>query len=167
MIKGSNTMPSDIFIKFSPKVEGESGDAVHRGEIEIMSYGFGVTNQGTSHHGGGAGAGKANFQDLHFNKSVDRSTPNLLKFTAEGKHFEEALITVRKAGGGQQEYLKITLTDVFITSYHSDGHSGAVPSENFTLNFTKVKLEYWPQKADGSLDASVSGGYDVKENKSF
>jgi len=160
-------MATDIFIKFSPKVEGESADSKHKGEIEIQSYGFGVTNQGTSHHGGGAGAGKADFQDLHFTKAVDKSTPNLLKFTAEGKHFEEALITVRKAGGGQQEYLKITLNDVFITSYHSDGHSGAVPSESFTLNFTKVKLEYSPQKADGSLEPSISGGYNVKENKSF
>lgn len=160
-------MATDMFLKFKPAVDGEAGDAKHKDEIEIHSYSFGVTNQGTASHGGGLGAGKAQFQDFHFSKSVDKSTPNLLKMTASGQHFEEALVTVRKAGGGQQEYLKITLNDVYITSYSTSGSEGAVPVESFSLNFTKAKLEYSPQKADGSLGPSVSGGYDVKKNEAF
>lgn len=153
-----------MFLKLDG-VQGESQDQKHKNEIEIISYAFGIHQQGTSAQGTGAGAGKAVFEDLHFTKRVDKATPNLFVNCGTGKPAGNALITVRKAGGDQQEYLKITMTDVIISSYNSAGNEGDVPLESITFNFTKVKLEYAPQNADGSLGGTITGGYDVKTNQ--
>ena len=45
------------------------------------------------------------------------------------------------------------------------GGSGDGDSENVSLSFAKVALEYKPQKPDGSLDAGVFFKYDLKANK--
>ena len=37
-----------------------------------------------------------------------------------------------------------------------------MPSDQITFNFTRIELTYAPQKADGSLDAAVPAGFDLK-----
>lgn len=146
-------------------ISGESQDQKHKNEIEILSYAFGLHQQGTSSAGTGAGAGKVVFEDLHFTKRVDKATPNLLVNCATGKPSATSVITVRKAGGDQQEYLKVTMTDVIISSYNSAGTEGDVPLESISFNFTSVKVEYQPQNADGSLGGTIEGGWNVKTNQ--
>ena len=58
-------MASDIFAKIGD-IKGESADSKHKGEIDILSFSWGVTNSGTIGGGGGGGAGKATFHDLSF-----------------------------------------------------------------------------------------------------
>ena len=43
-------------------IKGESNDAKHKDEIEVLSWSWGVTRPGTMAHGGGGGEGKASFQ---------------------------------------------------------------------------------------------------------
>jgi len=157
-------MPADMFLKLDG-IDGESNDANHKNEIEIENYSFGVAQQGTMAYGGGGGAGKAQFQDLHFTKRVDKATPNLFVAAATGRHIASALLTVRKAGGQQEEYLKVTLKDVIISNYSTSGSEGAVPLEAIALNFTEARYEYSPQSRSGSLEGSIIGGYNVKENR--
>ena len=57
--------------------------------------------------------------------------------------------------------MKVTLSDVIISSYQTTGMSGGAPLESFKLNFAKIEYEYTPQKPDGSLDAPVKAGYDL------
>ena len=45
-------MASDIFAKIGD-IKGESLDDKHKGEIEILSWSWGVTQSGTMSHGGG------------------------------------------------------------------------------------------------------------------
>ena len=73
--------------------------------------------------------------------------------------------SVVKTGQENQEFLKITLTDVIISSYQAGRMSGDIPMDSFKLNFAKIEYEYKPQSPDGSLDASVKAGWDLKENK--
>jgi type VI secretion system secreted protein Hcp len=40
-------------------------------EIDVLSWSWGMSNAGSAHSGVGAGAGKANVQDLSFSKWVD------------------------------------------------------------------------------------------------
>ena len=44
----------------------------HAGEIQIESFSWGASQTGTSEHGGGAGGGKANFNDFHFVMNTTR-----------------------------------------------------------------------------------------------
>ena len=80
-------------------------------ERSLLDQIFGVTQSGTSAHGGGAGAGKSFFTDLHFVHHIAQASPVLFQKCASGEHLADALLTVRKAGGTQLEYLKIKLTD--------------------------------------------------------
>jgi type VI secretion system secreted protein Hcp len=54
---------------------------------------------------------------------------------------------------------------VFVTSYQTGGSAGDLPTESISLNFTKIEIKYSPTKADGSLDAPVTAGWDLKANK--
>jgi type VI secretion system secreted protein Hcp len=158
-------MASDIFAKIGD-IKGESPDDKHKGEIEVLSWSWGVTQSGTMAHGGGGGEGKANFNDFNFTHHIDKASPVLLKACATGEHIKEATITVRKAGKGQQEFLIIKMADIIITGVAPSGAGdGAATAEHVALQFAKVDLEYKPQKADGSLDAGVHFKYDIKGNK--
>ncbi|WP_374595324.1 type VI secretion system tube protein Hcp, partial [Aquabacterium sp.] len=70
-------MAVDMFMKIGD-VKGESRDKTHAGEIDVLAWSWGVSNSGSAHTGGGAGAGKANVQDLSFTKYVDKASPPLL-----------------------------------------------------------------------------------------
>jgi type VI secretion system secreted protein Hcp len=153
----------------SPVIKGESKDSKHPNEINILSFSFGVANTGTANTGGGSGSGRASFQDIHIVKSVDKASPTLMEKCATGEHIKEAHITLRKAGGGKQggeEYYKIKLSQVLVSSFQNAANShGDAPSESISLNFAEVQFDYYPQKADGTLDGKVHGGYNISNNK--
>lgn len=152
----------DYFLKLDG-VEGESTDDRHKGEIDIESFSWGVSNQGSFAGGGGGGAGKATFQDFHFTKVIDKSSPILMVNTASGKHMKEAILIGMNQNG--EKFLEIKLTDVLITSYQQSGDTGGPPQDQFSLNFAKIEYSYFPQGPDGQTEAPVKGGWDLKANK--
>ena len=156
----------DMFIKIDG-VKGESQDAKHKDEIDILAWSWGATNSGSTQSGGGGGSGKANIQDISITKYVDKASPLLLGKVCQGEHIKEATLTVRKAGGKNPvEYIKITLSDILVSSISTGGSGGADRlTENISLNFAKFKFEYTPQKADGSAEGTVPFAYDIKANK--
>jgi type VI secretion system secreted protein Hcp len=157
-------MAVDMFIKIGD-IKGESMDSKHKGEIDVLSWSWGMSQSGNAHVGGGAGAGKVNVQDLTLTKYVDSCTPLLMLKVCNGKHYPEALLTVRKAGENPVEYLKIKLSEVLISSLTTGG-SGSEDrlTENITLNFAKVDVKYTPQKADGSPDSPIPMAWDIAAN---
>jgi type VI secretion system secreted protein Hcp len=157
----------DYFLKIDG-IKGESQDSKHKDEIDISSYGWEMTQTGTSKTGGGAGAGKVAVHDIEFNKQIDVSTPKLMEACATGTHVKSALFTARKAGKDQQEFFTITLTDLLISSVqHSQplGSDALLPTECITLNFAKYEVSYKQQQADGTLGGAVKHGFSLKENK--
>lgn len=157
-------MASDIFAKIGD-IKGESLDSKHKDEVEVMSFSWGVSNQGSMGIGSGGGEGKANFQDLSFVHKVDKASPVLMQACATGTHYKEATITHRKAGKEQHEFLIYKLTDVIITGVQHGGTGDGGTSENVSIAFAKVSMEYKAQKADGSLDAAVYFKYDIQGRK--
>jgi type VI secretion system secreted protein Hcp len=157
---------SDYLLKLDG-IKGESTDAKHKDEIEIESFSWGCTQPGTFSSGGGGGAGKVSFQDIHFTTRVSVASPNLMVACASGQHIKVATLTVRKAGKDQQEYYIVKLSDNLVSSYQSGGSEGsnALPVDQFSLNFAKIEFEYKSQKPDGTLGAPVKGGWDLKANK--
>ena len=154
----------DFFLKLDG-VPGESTDDKHKGEIEVESYSWGESNMGSAGHGGGSGAGKVVAQDLTINKRVDKASPVLFIACATGQHFKEGLLTIRKAGGGQQEYLKIKMEEILVSSYQTGATNGAIVQESVSLHFSKLEMAYKEQKADGSLGGEVKQRYDFSANK--
>ncbi|NJN63750.1 MAG: type VI secretion system tube protein Hcp [Acidobacteria bacterium] len=161
-------MAVDMFMKIGD-IKGESQDGTHKEAIDVLSWSWGVSQTGTMHAGSGGGGGKANFQDLSFTKFIDKSSPNLLSYCATGEQFKEAKLIIRKAGGKNPlEYLLITMSDCIITSISTGGSGGEDRfTENVSINFAKVKIEYQPQKPDGSKDGgAIPWGWDISANKS-
>jgi type VI secretion system secreted protein Hcp len=156
----------DYFLKLDG-VKGEASDSKHKEEIELESFSWGETNSGSAGHGSGAGAGKVAMQDFHFVKKVDKASPVLFVRCASGEHIKEAILTARKAGKDQQDYFKVTMSDLLVSSYQVGGSAGSdiVPTEQVSLNFSKIQFFYKAQKADGTLDAEIKQGWDQKQNK--
>lgn len=156
----------DYFLKIDG-IQGESLDSKHKGEIQLESFSWGETNPGTAHGGGGGGAGKVQMQDLHFVMQINKASPRLMLACASGKHIKQAVLTARKAGKAQQEFLVFKFTDLLVSSYQTGGsqHAEVLPMDQVSFNFARIELEYRPQKADGSLDAPIKAGWDLKTNK--
>jgi type VI secretion system secreted protein Hcp len=153
----------DYFLKLDG-IDGETKQKGHEKEIELESWSFGETNAGTFSAGGGGGAGKVSMQDFHFVMHVNKASPKLFEACATGKHIPKAKLTCRKAGETQQEFLKVSFTDLLVSSYQTGGSAGSsvVPTDQISLNFAKIEIEYAEQGADGKLAASVKAGYDLK-----
>jgi type VI secretion system secreted protein Hcp len=158
-------MAMSIFARIGT-IKGESQDAKHKDEIDVLSWSWGVSQSGIAGHGGGGGAGKASFHDFNFTHHVDKASPLVMKACATGQHISDATITVRKTGKGQQEYLIIKMTDILVTSVSTSvSAEGGTTIESVVLAFAKVDLEYKPQKPDGSLDVGLHFKYDLKAQK--
>ncbi len=158
-------MASDYLLEIDG-IKGESQDDKHKGSIEIESFSWGVSQTGSAARGSGA-AGKVVFQDIHFESRLNSASPQLFLTCATGQHIKKAVLFVRKAGGDRGEYYEITLEDIIVSSYQQSGaaESDSVPTDSFSLNFSKIELAYTPMKADGGTDAPVKAGYDLKLNK--
>lgn len=143
-------------------IPGESTDSAHKGEIDLLSFSWGESQR--SSIAGGGGVGKVQMQDFHFTKQLDAASPLLMLHVATGKHYPEATLTCQGGGEKPHEYLVIKLQDVLISSYHIGGSSG-IPTDQFSLNFTKIEFKYTPQRPDGTAGTPVKTGWDLKANK--
>ncbi len=157
-------MAMDMFIKIG-SLKGESRDHKHKEEIDVLAWSWGMSNSGSAQQGSGAGAGKVNVQDVSFTKYIDKSSPDLMLACCNGKHFDKAVLTVRKAGEQPLEYLLITMEEILISSVSTGGSGGEDRlTENVTLNFAKVKVQYKEQTPTGGVGDKPEMGWDIAGN---
>jgi type VI secretion system secreted protein Hcp len=157
-------MAVDMFLKITD-IKGESTDAKHKDEIDIESFSWGATQMGTASPGGGGGAGKVQMQDFHFVMRTSKASPKLFLAVASGQHIKEAVLTARKAGGNQIEFLKIKFTDILVSSYQQASSADtAVPNDSFSLNFAKIQIDYLSQDPTGKTEAPITVGWDLTKN---
>jgi type VI secretion system secreted protein Hcp len=156
----------DYFLKIDG-IPGESTDAKHKGEIEVLSWSWGETRETAASPGGGAGTGKVAMTDLHVSANLSKASPPLLLACASGKHIKSAVLTGRKAGKGQAEFLTFSLTDVLVSGYQTGATTAEAPLDSISLNFSKIEVTYKEQTATGSAGPAIRVGWDRKTNKSF
>src|SRR5204862_82745 len=72
----------------------------------------------------GGGAGKVSMQDFHFTMPVNKASPALFLACAQGDHIKNAILTCRKAGKKQQEFMKVTMSDVLVSLFQIGGAVG-------------------------------------------
>ena len=73
---------------------------------------------------------------------------------------------MRKAGGKNPvEYLKVELNDLIISSVSASvAPESETVTENVTLNFAKVKLDYTPQDEHGNPMAAMPASWNIPGN---
>lgn len=153
-------MSSDFHIKFDG-VEGESIHKDHKGEIEILSWSWGVNNASGAASGGGSGKGQANATDFNFVHLYDKASTVLAKHCVSGKHFKEVVMTCRKSGEGQQDFLKVTFKEAFITSVNTGGSQGGDLTEQVSFSFKDVEFAYKAQDDKGAGKGEVKFGWNT------
>lgn len=155
---------ADYFLQITG-IAGESKEAKHKDWIDVLSWSFGESNPPGLATGSGGGVGKVQMQDFNFMAVTSKASPKLFLACATGQHMKEARLSAVKAGAMQQEYMSWTFSDVLVSGYQISGSDGDVTMDSVSLAFSKVKVEYKAQKADGSLDAPIVAGWDAKANK--
>jgi type VI secretion system secreted protein Hcp len=87
----------------------------------------------------------------------------LASLAAAGRHVKQAWLTSRRAGQGQKDFLKVTMSDVRITAVQQQGDTGGI-SETVTASARRITFEYRQTNAKGSLGAPVAFDWDIVKN---
>jgi type VI secretion system secreted protein Hcp len=106
-------------------------------------------------------------QDFHFVMNINKASPKLFEKCATGEHIANAVLTARKAGKDQLDYMTIKFSDLLVSSYQNSGSAGAnsLPTDSISLNFAKIEYEYKPQDSKGALGSAMKMKYDLKQMK--
>jgi type VI secretion system secreted protein Hcp len=165
--QGVRSMSVQMFLKLDG-IAGESADAKHKGEIDILGWSWGLSGpEPSSPSGGGAGRGRAAIRNLMIQKLVDLSSPLLLLASAEGRLIRDGTLTTRRAGANGAEFLLFKMTDVIVASVAVTATADEGPTESVALAFGKVEFDYSPTLPDGSLGPEKSFRWDVVANRPF
>ncbi len=149
-----------MFLKLrNPDVTGEATDIDHKGEIEVVSWSWGI--QGSTDVATNQAAAKPKLTELRIVKRIDRSSPVLMQLAKNNKLTDTATLTLRKAGTNQLTFFKIELKKVRVTAVNLESkNSEATPTANIeervNLGFERVTITYTPQGSTGG-----KGGGDV------
>jgi len=136
-------------------IKGESVDSAHANDIEVIGWNWGVRSPDLA----GKATGKRAFLELQIQKRVDCATPNLYSALAGNETLKKVTLTVRKAGGGPQNYFTIIIEKARITSVVTRSGEGEHPEilvEQVSFAFRKIDMTYRGQAADGTLTAAVT-----------
>jgi type VI secretion system secreted protein Hcp len=164
----------DYFLKLTSQtngvIEGESHDAQFPKQIELQSWGWSSENKTTIGSAvGGAGSGKVSLKDFKYTARTNKSSVNVMMANWCGAHYKSAVLTCRKAGDTPQVFLTITMETVFVCSYHQTGgseESEVVPTDEVTLAYGKIHVEYGAQGPDGKVKSlDQKAGWDQISNK--
>lgn len=158
-------MAVDMFLEIDG-IDGESKDDKMKGQIHIESFSFGVEQVGTADSGGGLGAGKAKFEDFEFTMPTQKASPKLYAACAKGTHIPKAVLSIRKAGGTQDTYLKHTFKELLVSSFRT-ANGDPQPQDTVKFNFVELSTEYKEQDSSGALGGAVTAGYNLKSNKAI
>jgi len=145
----------DMFLKVESKrqgtIKGESKDAVHTDEIDIVSWSWGMRASTTL---GAAGpTGRATLHELIVVKFADSASTALMSAMNNNEDIKKTKLTVRKAGDHPLEYVVITLENSRITSYQVDSsgmNNNKRITETLSFAYRSIDIEYVPQGDDGS-----------------
>jgi type VI secretion system secreted protein Hcp len=155
-------MSTSYYIKFDG-VEGESTHKDHQGEIEVLSWSWGLANSGST-GSGGASVGKAKPTDFRFVHHYDKASPLLARAAIGGRAFKQVSMTARKAGTGQKDFMKVTMKEVFITSLSDNGNQDSGVGEEIAVQPRHIEVQYQAQDAKGVLGSPVSFSWDIALN---
>jgi len=159
-------MPFDTFLDVAG-VEGESTAKGFEGKIEIYSFSWGASNPTTVGSGStGLAASKVSISSFNIMKKTEKSSNALFAACCNGKHFDTATITMRKAAGegGQKPFLIYKFSDVMVESVQWSGSSGGddTPTESVSLAFARCELEYQQQDSKGgTVGKPIKAGWDL------
>ena len=155
-------MPMTGYMKL-PDIAGESRRADHEEEIDIMSIDWSMAQASNMQIGSGRTSSRAVVNPIGITKIYDASSPYIALACMQGKAFDEVVISFRQdSGDAHLDYLKITLSNVVISSYGLNGSAmGEEITDSLSLSFETVNVLYTMQADDHSSGDEHEIEYDV------
>ena len=151
----------DMFFKVKGakhgQITGEAQDDKHKGEIEVLSWSWGM--QGKASLGGGGATGKATIRELRIVKKVDKASTALMSALRTNEVIKEGILTLRKTGTSRVEYFKVTIEDGRVMALDveaGDDNGTSTLLERVSFSFNKISVEYTPQGGDGMPQGSTT-----------
>jgi type VI secretion system secreted protein Hcp len=152
----------DMFLDITG-IPGESTDPSHTNQVDVLGWSWGMINGGSAQTG--VSTNKASFQSLNVTKYVDKASPRLMLACAKGTHISMATLYVRNTDTNPIEFIKIRLTNVLVTTVLTGGSGGEDQlTENVSLSFANVQLDYIPVKPDVDAGTPFSFRWDIPSN---
>lgn len=144
----------DMFLKLESKrggaIKGESEDPSHAGEMILHGFSWGMAS--TVSTGFSGKETKPAQLELRIVKRVDSASTGLMSVMKTNDEIKKAVLTVRKAGGKQEDYFSITIQGGRITSLEvSSEDDSPLLLERLSLTFNKIEVQYKAQSATGAL----------------
>jgi type VI secretion system secreted protein Hcp len=161
-------MAIDTFLNLSSGgITGESTDSQFPGQIEIQSWSVGGTNPpDLTSAKSGAGTGRVTMNYLNFTVKQTAATVHFFDRLVQGTHIPTAILTCRKAGGGQEKFHQITLTEAYVAQHQLGGSAGSETNmESFSLAYGTIKQEYFKQGTNGTTTSAGAKTWDLRANK--
>ena len=161
-------MAIDTFLDLkSGQITGESTDSQFPGQIEIESWSVGGTNPpDLTSAKGGAGTGRVTMNYMDLTVKQTSATTHLFDRLVQGTHIPTAVLTCRKAGGGQEKFHQITLQEAYVAVHHISGAAGSENNmETFSLAYGQIQQEYFAQSTTGTTTSSGKKTWDLRKNK--
>ncbi len=99
-------------------------------------------------------SGKVQFQDLHITMAANKATEKLAEACANGRRLPGGTIDVVKTddSGVPHTYLKVTMSDILISSFSSTGAPGSEVSNSVTLTFGSSTYKYSQRDSNGNVE---------------
>ncbi|GAA1975217.1 Hcp family type VI secretion system effector [Microbacterium pumilum] len=158
----------DMFLKIDA-IPGDATEKGHEKWIPLLSADGGVSQAvGMAHHGGGAGAGKAEFRPAAFTAWTSVATPLLFAACVSGKHAATATFEALREGDRPVLFMRWDFEDVLVTTVGTVGGGGG-PSlaDSFALSYNRIRVTTFSQDPKGGLGTATARGWDLVANRAW
>ncbi len=149
-------------------ITGEATESGHDRWIDIVSFSQNMGVPDAASSGASRRRSAVEIQDIQFVKMLDKSSPKLMEHLLKGKVIPEAIIEMTKNIGGRTvTFYKITLNNVMVSNVNTSGDcSGSCQtSENFSLNFERIKVTYTEFGSNGAEKGKVETEYNKQTGR--
>jgi type VI secretion system secreted protein Hcp len=142
---------SDMFLSIDGQKTGTvNGGSTEKGferQIHVSGWSWGMKSPTVM--GGTAARGRRTLSELRIKKAVDTASTALMSILSSNETIKKAVLTIRKAGGVQIDFLTITLERARINAYDVGCDNGPEFNEEISIVFEKIEITYHAQDEKG------------------
>jgi len=145
---------ANYFLKITG-INGESNDAHHKDEIEVINF--------TMAFGGNSACG-----NLIVSKFIDRASPALVINAIRRARISQAVLTGQTTVDRVADFFWLYLDNFTVQSVSLSDTSGSPPAmEQVALSADVIRVEYREQLVDGSFGPTIKSSVDCRGSKNF
>jgi type VI secretion system secreted protein Hcp len=110
-------------------------------------------------------AGRPVFSEMQFSKMSDLATTEMYKACTQGTKLGTATLHVGRVENGKYMSLfKYEMANAMVSNIATSG-GGGIPSDSFSLSFTKIKCDFTQQQSDSTAKGTGTWNWNLETMK--